>query len=659
MLIGLIVFFLIVPLCFTIPGLFLLKKLNYDFNLWENLILATVIGYVFFTTLEYFLLLANLHNLTIIPALIIDFYFLRYSVFPFKLLTLKVSRQLSILLLVFIIGIILQLLVIAPSGVFTISEDLVFYSAHGHDGPWHMALMNQIIKGFPLENPEFAGSRIVNYHFFSDLAPAYFNNLFRLSPLDLYFRFFPLLFSILIGGVSFILGKKIGGSFSAGIWATIFTYFCGSWGYLLTLARSQTIGGESIFWASQIQSSIGNPPQIASNIIVLTILIFIYQILKIDKKPTAMQLGCLTILVSSLIGFKVYASIPILLSLGFISLVILITKKQLSLFITTVVSGLLSLLIYLPNASSVGSFLIFEPWWFIRTMIVVPDRLNLLEWEHRRQTYISEHNYKRVLQLEVTSFLIFFFGNLGMRFWGLWFFIKKTLFKDLFSIFLLSICLCSLILPLLFLQRGVASNTIQFLQYLLLILGITSGVITAKLLSKIPNIVIYCLLSAIILLLMIPTQIGLIYSFYQRPPLAKISWLEISALNFLKTQTPINSVILTPSFNRNIHFNESTPPIWAWSDSAYISALSNRLTFFADSEQVDIMGYNFQQSRDSLKNIFETEDIETFINLVKSTKADYLYFPKKIGPRTELSKTNYKQIFNNEEIEIWSISPKS
>src|SRR5437879_9715117 len=37
---------------------------------------------------------------------------------------------------------------------------------------------------------------------------------------------------------------------------------------IVTFLKDQSLGGESIFWASQIQSSIGNPPQAAAFIIV-------------------------------------------------------------------------------------------------------------------------------------------------------------------------------------------------------------------------------------------------------------------------------------------------------------------------------------------------------------------------------------------------------
>ena len=69
-------------------------------------------------------------------------------------------------------------------------------------------------------------------------------------------------------------------------------------------------------------------------------------------------------------------------------------------------------------------------------MVVIDSRLDWIDLEHRRQTYIYENNLKRVIQLEITAFLIFVFGNLGMRFIGLLSFIKllPTIFKDYFNL---------------------------------------------------------------------------------------------------------------------------------------------------------------------------------------------------------------------------------
>lgn len=650
--INLVIFLLLVVFCFSLPGYFILDRSKGKFNFWEKLVLATVIGFVLFTLLTYLFLVIKLSFL-LFPLIILinTLCFKRVKKVFYEL---KTSFRIDkITLLVLVIGVIGQLAVIAPSGVFS-NGDLIFFSAHGHDGPWHIALMEEIKRGFPLQNPVYSGERLVNYHFFSDLAPAEFNRVFKLSVLDLYFRFFPLLFSLLLGGLSYVLGSRIGNSKAAGVWAMVFTYFAGSFGYFLTLYRSQTIGGESMFWAAQVQSTVGNPPQIAASVIVLAILLLIYFYI---KNRDWLIFSTIVLLSGCLIVFKIYGGIVVLAGLGFIGLWELIFKRKLYFLGLFLLSVILSLVLYLPNSAKSTSFLIFEPWWFVRTMIVAPDKLNWLDLELRRQTYIAENNWKRVIQLEATGFLIFFFGNLGMRFLG--FLELKNQIKSIrssFSLILIFTLIFSFVLPMLFLQKGTASNTIQFIQYFLLLMGILAGVSVASILSRV-SLPLKIILAVTVFILMVPTQLGLLQEFYNRAPLAKVEAGEIEAMNFIKKNLPENSIFITPPYNKYLRVEGSTPPIWAWSDSAYFSAFSNRRDFLSDTEQVDIMGYDLKKRLEVQKGIYEDLDLETVYSLLKENHIDYMYIPKLESPKVDLSKIRQiENIYQNNKVDIWKVN---
>ena len=570
---------------------------------------------------------------------------LRRSNLNFRLPHFVRNDKTLITVIVFAIGIIGQLAVIAPSGTYQ-NADLVFWSAHGHDGTWHVALMEEIKKGLPagrqgisFQNPIFSGTPLKNYHFFSDILPAVVSKYTGISSENLYFRIFPFFYSLFLGASVFYLTKKLTKNFSASIWAVIFTYFAGSFGYLIGK-------GESVFWATQIQSSSGNPPQIISNFLFLATIYYVLIYLDQTQKRLRMKYFLISfILLGTISAFKIYAGVILLLTLAIIGTWNLIFKKDFRLFLLTLFSGILALIIYLPNSSNSGSFLIFEPWWYIRTMIVEPSRLNLLDWELRRQTYIYEHNWKRVIWLEGMGFLIFFFGNLGMRFLGLWEFIKTN------AIFKISIVL-SLVLPLLFLQKGVASNTAQFLQYFILLFGILSGIAV----SKIPK-TLSSFLFPLILILMIPTQISLLKDFYSRPAFAKISAEELEALKFIKNNTDINSVILTPPYNQYYDGKLATPNIWDWFDTSYVSAFSSRRTYFDDYEQVDIMGYDYKPRLKNKEIIFKSEDSEKVRGAIISTNSDLIYFPKDIKPVVDLSKIDLTKIYENPSVEVWKYTP--
>lgn len=603
-----------------------------------------IVAFVFFTLISYILILLNATLLTIPILLICSVLIAKPFVRTVKEIDFKFSFKKLAILVVFILGIAGQMAVISPSGTFK-NGDLLFWSANGHDGAWHIALMEEFEKGWPFQNPIFAGERLVNYHYFSDILPAILNKYLHISGLDLYFRIFPFISSLFLGASVYFLTKRLTKNPSAPIWATIFTYFAGSFGYIVTYLKNGTIGGESIFWATQPQSASGNPPQIISNFIFIAAIYF-YLLFK-NKKGSKTKKGLFAIsvlLFGTLSAFKVYAGVTALLALGILGIWEFIKKREVETLILTFLSGALALLLYLPNTSGSTGFLIFEPWWYVRTMVVEPSRLNWLDLELRRQFYLDRGGIKsvlRIIEYESVAFLIFFFGNLGMRFLGL-----KSFFKT--HLLLKIIITISLIFPLLFLQKGVASNTSQFLQYFVLFFGILAGIQVSQISVKIRYY-----LAFIVVLLMIPTQVGLLHEFYSRPAFAKISAGEMEALNFIKSNTSESSVIVTPPYNQYLNLGGTTPNIWDWFDTSYVSAFSGRRTYFDDYEQVDIMGYDWRERLETKKVIFSNDNPETAKFYFTKTNADILYYPKPLRPKANPEDMGFTLLFENQDVEIW------
>ena len=620
---------------FTVPGVFLLNRIQ-GLTSWEKLIFGSVVGLVLFTLASYIFLVIGAPYL-IIPALLIaDAFCLKTFASTIKKISLPPKKQLIILLLIFLLGTLGQLAIIAPSGRL-VNGEVLFWSAHGHDGAWHIALMNEINKGWPLQNPAFAGEKLVNYHFFSDIAPAYFQKYLGLSSLDLYFRFFPFLHSILFGATAYFLGKRLGKSFSAGLWSYVFIIFGGSFGYIVTLLQQRGVGGESIFWATQPQSSIGNPPQIVSNILVLSFFFFLSFFEGLKKKTV---FAICAILAGVLVVFKVYAGVVVLAALflsGFWQLAI--------------AAGTISALLYFPNTSGTSSFLIFQPWWFIRTMVVEPSRLNWIDLELRRQFYLDRGGWRsilRILEYESIAFFIFFLGNLGTRIIGLIEILKNS------RVLVLTIVI-SLVAPLLFLQKGVASNTSQFLQYFVLLFGLLAGLSVARMMKKIKLGFVRIILTALIIILSIPTQVALLYDFYSRPAFAKINQEELSALNKVKENYPRDTIILTPAYNKYTDLKMTTPDIWDWFDTAYVSAFSAKSTYLADTEQVDIMGYDYKERLAFQEKIFSEPSAVTLAKEMKERGLAILYFPKALAPKAEFDEKYFQRIVENRRVEVWIV----
>jgi len=637
----------------TFPGLLIINKIGLRLGHIEKLTLSTISGFIIYTILSYFFHLLNLYLLLVPIIILVDLYYLKnYKLSDFKIPT----KMYSPAVLVFTLGVTFQLLVIFPSGSINKNGDIIFYSAHAHDSMWHIAVANEISNKFPLSNPVISDFKLVNYHFFSDITLSDFHTLTKIPEINLYFKFFPVLWSILLAGISYYLGKRLKNK-AVGTLSMFFALFGGSFGYIATWIKNKTISGESIFWATQPHSSIGNPPQIISDILFLLI-IFLVSCTYKNKKSKAYFLFIPAI--SILPEIKVYAAVVVFLALGLV-LVVDFTKKDRNtkLAIAFVASVIFSIIFYLPNTISSQSFLIFQPWWFIRTMIVENSRLGLIDWELRRQTYLSEGNIKRVLQIELTSLAIFIIGNLGTRIIGIFEVIKriKKLFSDQVLQFLVFSSIVSLAFPLLFLQKGVAGNTAQTLQYFILSFGVLSALIFERLLSVLKHKLIKITIITFMVATTIPTQTGLIYDFYKGPPVTRISKDEQNALEFIKDNSNSSAVILTPPYDKYSKYKDVvTPPIWAWFDTTYVAALAQRKTYISDLEQLEIMAYSTKDRIDFQKTFFDTGFGNNTRNILAGEEISLIYFPKVLSPKYELSDLGLTKIFDNDASEIWRVN---
>jgi len=658
-LILLILFLLISLITFTGPGFGLLKLFKVKFHdTVEKYTLSTIFGIAIFTLTSYIVVILRVRSLLwIIPV-----FGLFLIIKNFKTIFLEdkihfIRANLTYFLLIIFLGIVTQVAINAPSG-FNFGGNLLFWSAQGRDGMWHIALMEEMKRNiFPFMNPEYAGHILQNYHFFVDLLMSDFSRMFLFSDLDLYFRFFPVLFSLLLGLSSFTFVKYWSRSKIAGFWAMVFTYFAGSFGYIVTLLQNRTIGGESIFWMSQTPSILGNLPQASAFIMVIG---FLFLLLKYLRSRKTSYLFLAGLLGGVTIEFKVYGGLILLGSIFVLGIYELIFKKRYQVLLLFGIVLVISSLLYFPNSSGSGSFIIFQPWWFIRTMVVV--NLGLLDWELRRQTYLSIGrftSYLRVIQLEGTAFLIYLFGNLGMRAIGFVKFVQDLIkgnIKKSINVFIYTAAFIAFIIPLLFLQKGVVYNSIQFSQYFLLIFGFLAAISMANLMKKIKYNSVKIIISSMVVVLAIPTTFGLLHQFYANKPLAKVSASELSALNFLKT-TNSDSVILTAPYNQYNQSKDGAPPIpiYDWSDTGYIAALSGRRTLISDAQQIDIMGYDYKSLLDARDVAFNDKTGSLLSAFVRNYNVDYIYLNKDESSNIDYSKLNMEKVFGDSEIDVYKV----
>lgn len=670
LLITLGLFLIFIPISiflFYIPGFAVVSKTKQELGKAELLVLSFGLGIILFTLMTIFLGFLHLRFLSLPILILINVWALnKYKLHSLNCLTVFRDRLLTLLI---IIAIVVQGLINFPSG-YLYKDGLYFWSAQGHDGVRHIAFMEQIKKEFPPHTPLFSQESLVNYHYFVDVVMGEVLRLFPFfSSWDLYFRFFPVLFSFLITTSTFAFVKAWKNKQIA-YWAIFFTIFTGSFGWIVQLLKGRgPFGGETVFWASQINTVIGNPATAVSIILILTFLLSLKFYLENSRK---WFLICL-ILGSIIAGFKVFGGVVLLSGLITGSILDLIFKRKINLALISGALGISNFIAFKSLTSGAGNLMLFEPWWLIRTLIVSGDRLNWVDLELRRQYYLSLHStrgYLRVLEYETIAFLLFLIGNIGIRFIGFYELGKnitgqiRARFSDRLTTIILFAMLSAFLIPLLFVQKGLAYNNIQFLGYFILFLGFFAASTTYTLLKKVSSYVVRFFVVMTIVIFATPTVIGNLLEFYGpgSTPNAKISRQELEALYYLKDHTDPRSVVLNAPFQQyRLDKGDKPVPIYAWYSTSYIAATSLRTTYLSDEEQAITTGYPAEERLNNMHKFFSQKDLVWNQNFLKMNKINYIYLPKKevqtidINLLLDEKGNQIRKFYENNEVIIYEV----
>lgn len=501
-----------------------------------------------------------------------------------------------------------------------------FWGPNGHDGIWHLSLINQLQKNIPPQNPVYSGTILNNYHWGFNLFAAFLgkiigNNVFT------YFQILPLIISLAIGFFSYQIGLK---NFKNKITSVIFvflTFFTSSFGWIYILIKHGQIGGESLFWSMQSVSMLINPPFSLSLVIILIGLIIWFKNYQQPKYIIAIFNGIIFGLLS---GIKVYSGILIGLTLVIFWLINFIKNKKFFnytfiVWLTTLIIsiGILSLLGVLKNSS----FLEFKPLWFTHSMIESIDKLyfpKLAAYRINLSENLSLIKLPIFISIEVFLIVIFLIGNMGFRFLGFFQIFSKIKTKTLTDLekFILILMIISFLLPMVFVQKGTAWNTIQFFYYFLFFSNIffaqflTSFIKEKKVFQKFVFIVIL-VLSNIGSLATIKDCLG-------NPPPAAIPPNEIKALDFLKNQK--DGIVLSYPYDKYLKNNFSTPiPIYAYETTSYISAFSHQITFLEDEMNLDITGFDWKSRRNLVEKFFNSTDKYFTRGVLIDNHISYIY----------------------------------
>lgn len=526
-----------------------------------------------------------------------------------------------------------------------------FWGPNGHDGIWHIALSESIAQG-SWQLPIFPPYEVENYHIGFDLVLAILHKLTFLPISVLYFQIIPLLIAFLIGTALFLFLSSWEKTQSEIVWALFFLYFGGSLGWIITFFRNGEFGGESMFWSQQSISTLINPPFALSLLLLFLGLYFLKS--GLDKKRKT-SLIIATFLFGILIQVKAYAGVLALLGLGISGITALFQRRGSTLF--KVFSGALivSLLLFLPKNANSSSIFVFQPFWFLETMMGYSDRLNWQQFYSAMTNYRLGNDYLRITFFYGIAFCIFIVGNFSLRICGVFHFFKKRFHIrsiEWISIFFLVVITLGIGIPLFFVQDGTPWNTIQFFYYSLIFTGILGGIVLGKFLEKRKKVLRY-IFSILIILLTLPTTFSTLAFVYlpERPP-AMVSFYEVDALTFLRSQ-PEGIVLTYPYDKYRAEAAISNPPrpLYLYESTAYVSAYSGKSVFLEDEVNLAIMNYDWQTRREEVLTFFSSNDQISRQAFLHNAEIQYIYL---VGFQRDVAKTGaLEPIFENEEVTIY------
>lgn len=559
---------------------------------------------------------------------------------PFK----KTQKILIILLIIF--GVFFQSITMVRSGL-NYSFGIGFWGPNGHDGIWHLALASQAFKSFPPPQPIFSGLTMSNYHFLYDYFIAIVNLVTKIPLNIIYFQIFPVLTSLAIGVLSFIAGYLWKKKYWVGFWLAFLNFFAGSLGYLITLFRDKTLGGESIFWSMQSTSTLINPPFALSLVFILIGIILLLS----TKKLNYIKILATGLIFGILIGIKSYAGVIALSGLFVYS--VFNFKNEKKYFFVFLLSVLISAGLFIITSKNAGSLFVFQPFWFVNSMIEAPDRLYLFSLAVKINNLRASIGPKLIFY-ESLGLVIFLIGNLGIRILGTKSLLNIRVIRP-FEMFLYSILLIGFLTPLFFVQKGTPWNTIQFFYYFLFAFNFFAADSITELISK-KKIVSYLIILLVVGSCFLSSY-GSLKGYFGWPPPAKISDLQIEALNFLKKQP--DGIVLTFPFNEDVKDKNNQTPIQInrYETTAFVTAYTNKITYLADEMNLQIMQVDFEKRKKGTQSFFfdENSDNNIKIDFLKENNIRYIYLTDNEKLIFAPQEDSLNKIFSNQTEVIYQI----
>ena len=531
---------------------------------------------------------------------------------------------------------------------------LGFWGPNAHDGIWHIALAENLAKG-TLNNPIFAGYELTNYHLGFDAILAFLNKISSIPIITLYFQILPPILAVLIGILSYKLIFSWSKSKGVTLWSLFFIYFGGGFGYLVSLARGESLGGDSMFWIQSAATTLVNPPFALSLVILLAGLLILDKYKSLGKTK---YLVYSSLLFAILVQIKVYAAVVVLGALFIASIFEAFYEKKYQIFKVFIFSFLISLVLLFSFSPKFSNLIVFYPFWFLESMMNFGDRFHWEKFYQAMITYKSGRIYMKAIVAYGVAFIIFIIGNLGTRIIGFVGFIKWLRKIDWLKNFMLSSISIGIIIPILFLQKGTPWNTIQFAYYSVFFSAILAGYFVNMIQKNIKLKHLKCIYVLLVVGFTIPTTFATLRHYVSKIPHSKISNNELSALVFLENK-PSGTVLSLQLFGEESlnTLDKHVPiPIYLYESTAYVSAFSKKQGYFEDEVNLNILGYSWPERKEKIVKFLKDSNSISGREFLRNENIDYIYLIKRMGVGLNEKILEITNIFNNDEVIIYQVN---
>ena len=592
-----------------------LLKLKFSWDLISIYFIAGMINWILITFIFRFLGFSFIWPIIGLSCLsLIGLYSIKKELQGFKRGKILSDKKYFISHTLFLVLTVLILSTFAFFQGYQKDGSLMIYGENYHDILWHMALSQTLLNDFPVINPIFDQTSLKGYHYLTDFFWSSAHYLTGISLENLLLKWEVWIFAALFGETSFLLFIKIfPKDLTKKILSAFLEVFVGGLAFFVPFILIQASNNPSVFWLDQPGNYVINPQLLLS-----FSLVNVFITLMIMSKKWWPIMG---LILGSLVAIKVYAFLVLGFSFSLIALSN-VSRKDFDYFKALVVAAVVSGSILLLTNVSQGNPFLFEPGWFIQTMYTTSDHLNLSDWELRRQVFALHNNYLRLSALWMEGFLVFEFGNFGLKFFALFtipvvlFLRKKGLVQDWYYLSILML-LVSIILPLLILQKGVPWSSIQFMHY-----------------AQLP----LCLI--LITFLSLLGKKKWVFSML----VIIIIGLPTTLLTTVKASDISNYYVISPSRIEGIKKISELPPDskifidHTLQESSIVPAISGRNVYFADPIILDIILVDYSS---------RVKDLNDLTGLkVNCLGNEYLISVSEDRPK------NFAQIYTNDEFTI-------